>query len=79
MWTVAVMWWYGGQFEQRYQDGLAWLEEMMGITGVVKSNIASLGKDQTIDRFFFFFLKSVYQDRQREPRVSEQENNNEYF
>lgn len=52
----------------------------MGITGVVKSNIASLGKDQTIDRFFFFFfLKSVYQDRQREPRVSEQENNNEYF
>lgn len=52
----------------------------MGITGVVKSNIASLGKDQMIDRFFFFFfLKSVYQDRQREPRVSEQENNNEYF
>lgn len=50
----------------------------MGITGVVKSNIASLGKDQMIDRFFLF-LKSVYQDRQREPRVSEQENNNEYF
>ena len=42
----------------------------MGITGVVKSNIALLGKDQMIDSFFFFFLKSVYKDRQREPRVS---------
>ena len=56
MWTMAVIWWYGGRFEQRYQDGLAWLEERMGITGVVKSNIALLGKDQMIDSFFFFFF-----------------------
>lgn len=51
----------------------------MGITRVVKSNIASLGKDQTID--FFFFLKSVYLTRQAKEsqEFHEQENNNKYF
>lgn len=50
----------------------------MGIIRVVKSNIASLGKDQTID---FLFKKSVYLTRQaKESQEShEQENNNEYF